>query len=246
MELKITILPETIKDPLSFMGRVASIAYNTPIDNAEKNKKRGIQCVKDNHGRLLEFCDVFFYTDGISIRSAREIFRHTSDGLSAVQRSTRYCSESDSDWYIPQNVVHDKNSLKEYNYAMQTAKDNYNMLLSEGRSKEDSANVLPLATNAPFVMRKNARCLADMSHVRLCNRALDETHKFMIGLIDALRDYSPEWDELADLIFMPKCQLTGWCDEHKSCGLCPKREDVVVVPREYVAKLESLIPHDNG
>lgn len=51
----ITILPETTKDPISLIGRRAGICWGADITDAEKNYKRGLDCIKANHGRTWEF-----------------------------------------------------------------------------------------------------------------------------------------------------------------------------------------------
>ena len=36
--------------------------------------------------------------------------------------------------------------------------------------------------------------------------------------MDALSEYSEEWKYLVEHFFVPKCQVTGYCTEKKSCG----------------------------
>lgn len=221
---KIVLLPETTKNPLELMGRIAAIAYGTDYSNTEKNIKRGKQCVLDNHGRMLEFPEVYYRAEGYSIKVAREIFRHVSDGLSCVQDSSRYCNFADFDYVIPPKIENMPEAKEVYVEAMSQVNEAYKYLLDLGIKREDASGVLPLNMTTKFTMRKNARSLADMSRVRLCNRAYHEFRDFMKDLIAALRDYSEEWNELADLIFMPKCQeLGGYCTEHESCGKYPKK-----------------------
>ena len=45
----------------------------------------------------------------------------------------------------------------------------------------------------------------------------------MNDVVNALKDYSPEWNELAEQIFMPKCEALGFCNEKFSCGKYPKK-----------------------
>ncbi len=61
--------------------------------------------------------------------------------------------------------------------------------------------------------------------VRLCNRAYIEYRQLMKDIIQSLRDYSPEWDTLADEIFKCKCDVYGYCTEKFGCGKYPKREE---------------------
>ena len=42
---------------------------------------------------------------------------------------------------------------------------------------------------------------------------------------NALKDYSEQWVWIVNELFKPKCEVTGYCDETKSCGKKPKREE---------------------
>lgn len=220
---KVTIMSQTLKQPLSFMGECAGPAYGSDTSNPEKNYKRGLTCVKDGHGRMLEFCDVFLKIEGYSARVMREFMRHVGDGLTAIQRSTRYCNEADFEYYTPPYI--EKNLKDDYDKIMSRIQNAYYDLIECGVSKEDAANILPLGMNTVVVMKKNARCLSDMAQVRLCNRAYVEYRQLMKDIIQALRDYSPEWDTLADEIFKCKCDVYGYCTEKFGCGKYPKREE---------------------
>ena len=55
---KITILPETTIDPISFMGRRAGICWGADITDSEKNYNRGLDSIKSTHGRGLEFVNI--------------------------------------------------------------------------------------------------------------------------------------------------------------------------------------------
>lgn len=234
MEPKVIILPETTKEPLTLMGQCAGVAYDSDINDKAKCRRRGMQCVKDGHGRVLEFVDVYMAISGVSVRVIREMFRHVSDGLTAVQRSTRYCDESGFDYYVPPKVANDSKSLEVYNQAMTDIMEAYGHLLVLGVPKEDAGNVLPLGMETKFSIKKNARALSDMCKVRLCNRAYIEFRQLMREIVRQLSEYSDEWTELCPIIFKAKCEYTGWCDEHMSCGRYPKKKDVEVVLKKDV------------
>lgn len=220
---KVTILPQTIKNPITFMGECAGPAYGSDVSNPEKNYKRGLACVKDGHGRMLEFCDVFLKIEGYSTRVMREFMRHVGDGLTAIQRSTRYCDESNFSYYTPPYIeMHFKD---DYDEIMQYIQKAYLDLIEHGVSKEDAANILPLGMETVVVTKKNARCLSDMSQVRLCNRAYIEYIQLMKDIIQGLRDYSSEWNTLSNEIFKCKCDIYGFCSEKFGCGKYPKRQD---------------------
>jgi len=59
----------------------------------------------------------------------------------------------------------------------------------------------------------------------MCTRAFWEYRKLFEELSKALADYSDEWKTLVDMLFMPKCEVSGFCTEKKSCGRMPKKQD---------------------
>lgn len=219
----VKILPQTIKNPYTFMGQCAGIAYDSDTEDESKCYKRGKRCVADGHGRMLEFCDVFMEIDGYSARVMREFMRHVSDGLTCIQRSTRYVTEDNFWYYTPPKIQTDPELLREYDELMNDINMGYQHLLEKGVTKEDAANVLPLGIGTTLAIKKNARCLVDMSRVRLCNRAYIEYRQLMRDIMTALKEYSPEWAELVDDQFKPKCDVSGYCDEHMTCGRRPKK-----------------------
>ena len=51
-----------------------------------------------------------------------------------------------------------------------------------------------------------------------------EYRRLFNDICNALSEYSPEWKEIVDLMFRPKCEVFGYCPEEKSCGRMPKKE----------------------
>ena len=49
----------------------------------------------------------------------------------------------------------------------------------------------------------------------------------MQDLKNALSEYSPEWKILCDMLFIPKCERYGYCEEEFSCGRYPMKNDVI-------------------
>lgn len=229
IEGKVTILPATTKVPLTLMGEAAGIAYHSNIEDKIKCRKRGLQCVKDGHGRMLEFVDVYMRIEGFSCRVIREFFRHVGDGLTAVQESTRYVTMDNFDYYVPPTVKKNKTLLIQYMACMNYIQETYDLLIKNGTSKEDAANVLPLGLSTRLAIKKNARNLSDMARVRLCNRAYVEFRDLMQKIVKGLSEYSDEWAELCPYIFKAKCEYVGWCDESHGCGKYPKKQDIKTI-----------------
>lgn len=229
----VKILNQTCKAPITFMGQCAGIAYDSDTVDYQKCYKRGLSCVKDGHYRMLEFCDIYFELEGYSIRVIREFMRHVGDGLTVIQRSTRYCNESEFDYYIPPAIEKDYNARGRYMDMMEEINAAYKDLIgSYGISKEDAAGILPLNMSTTLAVKHNARTMMNMAEQRLCSRTYIEFRQLMRDFLTALSEYSEEWHVLCSMIMKCKCVKVGWCEEHQSCGRYPKKEDTIVVPIE--------------
>lgn len=60
-------------NPISLMGKVAGICWGANILDQERNYKRGIECIENEHGRVEEFADVTMVIDDYSARVIREL-----------------------------------------------------------------------------------------------------------------------------------------------------------------------------
>ena len=54
----ITILPETTKNPITLIGHRAGVCWGADVTDDKKNYKRGLDCIKANHGRALEYVNI--------------------------------------------------------------------------------------------------------------------------------------------------------------------------------------------
>ena len=72
----VTIQDFTYKYPIQMIGTEAGVCYGSDITNAEKNYKRGIDCLESQHGRTWEFPDVYMILDDYSARVLREWYTH--------------------------------------------------------------------------------------------------------------------------------------------------------------------------
>lgn len=220
---KVIIQKHTTKHPIQMIGEEAGICYGSDISSEEKNYKRGLQCIKDGHGRTTEFPQVYLIIEGYSARFMRELYTHIGGAPTRLQASTRYIKYGEFDFITPNSIANNPEALEVYNHVMGTISDGYRQLEDLGVPKEDTANILPLGMESKMVLRTNLRNLVDMSHQRECTRAYWEFREFMRDLKAALSEYSDEWRLLVDSQFMPKCELTGYCTEKFSCGRRPQK-----------------------
>lgn len=226
---KIVIDEHTPKDPLTLIGQMVGPCYGSDTSDSEKNKKRGIQCIKDGHYRVLEYATVWFTVSGYSARWVREFYTHIGGSPTRTQASTRYIDEGDFDYYTPPSIDRNSGAKMEYELAMTSIKLAYKRLVDLGIPKEDAANILPLGMSTTVSCHFNARTLMTMTEQRLCNRALLEYREFMRDFLNELSNYSDEWKELCDLVMKCKCDKVGWCEEKFSCSKYPKKEDIEIV-----------------
>ena len=216
----ITILPETTKNPITLMGARAGCCWNANITDDEKNYKRGLDCIKSGHGRVMEFVNVEMIIDGYSAKVLREYYTHIGGSPTRLQASTRYINYSKGDGfnYTTPKSIDTNGCWLVWSELMNTINDTVKLLIDEGVPVEDATMALPLAYSSKMVDKRNLRNLVDMSRQRMCSRAYWEYRELFNDICNALREYSDEWKWIVDNLFHAKCDEVGCCTETKSCG----------------------------
>ena len=223
---KIILEDVTVKNPITLIGKMAGLCYGSDTSSNEKNYKRGLQCIKDGHGRVLEFPDIYMYLSGYSARVIREWYTHIGGMPTRLQESTRYIDYSSFPYVIPPSIGRNADALKEYEASMgNTRRLIENLVKKYDIPKEDAAMALPLGMKTGVSCKINSRTVMSMAEQRKCNRAYWEYRELMWDFEKAVREYSTEWNVLADYIFVCKCDKTGFCPEGHSCGKMPKKFD---------------------
>jgi len=220
---KITILPETTKDPISLMGRRAGICWGADISDTEKNYKRGLDCIQSNHGRVMEYVNIEAVIDGYSARVIREWYTSLGGAPTRLQASTRYIDYSNFDYIIPKSIKTQEQSAT-YCAIMNEIRDSSQQLEKLGVPREDIGLVLPLGMTTKIVDKRNIRNVMDMSRQRMCTRAYWEYRELFDDYLNELANYSEEWATIIPMIMMPKCEMLGYCPEKYGCGKYPKKE----------------------
>ena len=226
----VTIQSYTTKYPITMIGLEAGVCTQANTADSEKNYKRGLDCLQSEHGRTIEFPDVYMILDGYSARTIREYYTHIGCLPSRLQASTRYIDyEQGFEFITPPSIGKDTNTSIIYSNVMQTICEAMQSLEEMGVPREDCAMLLPLGMSTKMVDKRNLRNLIDMSHQRLCARAYHEYRGLMQDIMKALSDYSEEWKYLVENYFKPKCMYRGYCSERKTCGLMPRKDDALCV-----------------
>lgn len=225
---KVEIWEETTENPISLIGKAAGICWGAYIGDADGNHRRGIDCIKSNHGRTLEIPQIYMTLDGYSAKCIREFYTHIGGAPTRLQASTRYIDYSKNlEVVTPKSIQNNPEALKIWDDAMMNIAPEIQKLKSLGIPNEDATNILPLAYGTKVVVRTNLRNLIDMCHQRLCSRAYWEFRELMKDILFALECHSDEWEEIIyDLkVFKPKCEVIGYCPEKKGCGRMNNRVD---------------------
>ena len=219
----ITILPETTTNPITLIGHRAGVCWGADVTDDKKNYKRGLDCIKANHGRALEYVNIETIIDGYSARVIRELYTHIGGAPTRLQASTRYIDYSNFDYITPSSLKTDveKDIYDNVMYVISKAAQS---LEKRGVPREDIGLMLPLGMTTRIVDKRNVRNVMDMSRQRLCSRAYWEYRELMKNYLDELSKYSEEWATLIPMIMMPKCDMLGYCPETYSCGRKPKKE----------------------
>lgn len=219
----VTIFESTDKFPLQKIGKFAGVCWNSPIDDPEKNINRAKDCILSGHGRVQEYVDIEICIEGYSARAIREYYTHIAGGPTRLQESTRYVNCENFSYFVPPTA---KNAEAEkiYRETMEFIRLKYGELLEAGVSKEDSANILPLGMMTKIVDKRNLRNMVNLMNQRLCTRAYCEIRTLANEIRSALSEYSEEWKWICENLFVPKCDVSGFCTEKKCCGRRPKRE----------------------
>ena len=162
----------TTRNPITLIGYEAGVCWGADINNKDRNYNRGIDCLTSEHGRTLEFPDVYMTIDGYSARVIREWYTHIGGAPTRLQASTRYIDYQDGFHYvIPPSIYANELACTEYQNTMYEINKSLSFLESLGVPKEDSAMLLPLGMSTKIVDKRNLRNLIDMSHQRKCTRA---------------------------------------------------------------------------
>lgn len=226
----IKILAYTMKNPLECIGELSGICWGADTSNYVKNIRRAWDCINSGHGRTEEFPDVYCVIDGYSAAALRELYTHIGGSPTRLQASTRYIDyeKKGIEVVTPHSIEKVAEAKEIWDKAIKSIKNAMSELKAIGSiPNEDITKLLPLAYKSKMVWKVNLRTLVNFFGMRLCSRAYWEMRDLTKDLKEALENYSNEWRELSDALFVPKCELIGYCTEAKSCHLQPSKKEVL-------------------
>ena len=106
MKVELTRITE---NPILAIEEAASNCYDSEPTGDGKIMKH---CIKSGHTSVTEFCDFTFHIEGISRALSHQLVRHRM--ASYAQRSQRYCSEDNFEYFIPFTIKNKECAKRQY------------------------------------------------------------------------------------------------------------------------------------
>ena len=182
--MKVELLQAT-PDAEIFIGKMAGICYGKEGSDDATCIKRASHCVSKGHLSTLRFAHATMHISGISRVCSHQLVR--SKHLDFLQRSQRYCNESDAQFITPESLADNR----EYSNAIEYAVYAYNELVAAGVKKEDARMVLPASTTTELVVTGNFQAWLDFINLRNTKEAQWEIRALAQEIKSRLADVAP-------------------------------------------------------
>ena len=178
---------------------IISYAAGSSTRKDDVRYKRVERCILDRHS-VHEFADVTFKIEGISRTCLAQLTRHRLASYCVEsQRYNKYNLDS-NDWYvIPHTIQEDAKKKQAFENAMNFAASQYEKMVNDGIKPEDARFILPEATKTSLHMKINARSLFNLFEQRRNPHAQWEIHELADAMMQALRDYNEQWNQMMDI-----------------------------------------------
>ena len=197
--------------------------YNSDFaQDEEKMLKLIKKVISSGHYSTIEHIQISFAISNISRACSHQLVRHRH--MSFSQKSQRYVKEkSQFEYLIPESIEKNSELKQKFENCMKQISDLYIEFTEAGINAEDARAVLPNAATTSMVASLNLRELIHLANLRLCTRAQKEIRLLINKMCEEL---VKEESWLEDYL-IPKCERYGFCDEEKSCGRMPKKENLL-------------------
>lgn len=192
------------------------IFYDSASKFIEDMQKVIGKALDAGHLSIAEHYQFNILIEGVSRALTHQLVRHRHCTFS--QQSQRYCKTDKEgfDYVVPDNIANIPLLKNNFEVAMYSLSEFYNILIENGIQPEDARSVLPNACCTNIVLTCNLRELMHICNERLCTcaqleirRLFNEIAKQAIKDIPFMKKY-----------LVPKCEKLGYCNElpNRSCG----------------------------
>jgi len=186
----------------------------------EKMLKLINRVISSGHYSTIEHIQISFAISNISRACSHQLVRHRH--MSFSQKSQRYVKEKGQfDYLTPETIEKNPELNRKFDDFMEKISELYLELTEAGIPAEDARAVLPNAAATSMVASLNLREMIHLANLRLCTRAQKEIRMLVKAMCDTLIEEEP-W---LKAYLVPKCESLGYCDEDKSCGRKPQKDN---------------------
>lgn len=201
------------------------IFYDSASKTQEDMLKVIYKALDAGHLSIAEHYQFNILIEGVSRALTHQLVRHRHCTFS--QQSQRYCKANKEgfDYVIPDNVANIPVLKNNFEVAMYSLSELYNILTENGIQPEDARAVLPNACATNLVLTCNLHELMHICNERLCTCAQIEIRKLFNEIVNqAVKDMP-----FIKKYLVPKCEKLGYCNEisNRSCGRKPIKKIMI-------------------
>ncbi|MGQ9760075.1 MAG: FAD-dependent thymidylate synthase [Candidatus Methanomethylicaceae archaeon] len=165
--------------------------------------------IESGHLSVLEHASFTFAIEGISRACSHQLVRHRIASYS--QQSQRYVKLDEIDFILPDSVIKDEKTRKEFSEVLELCKNCYKQMLERGIPAEDARYILPQASPTKIVVTMNARSLLNFFELRCCLSAQWEIRRLAEEMLKLVKGVAPRIFKNAG----PFCVSRKFCPEKK-------------------------------
>ena len=206
------------------------IFYDSASKSIEDMEKVICKALDAGHLSISEHYQFNILIEGVSRALTHQLVRHRHCTFS--QQSQRYCKSDKEgfDYIIPDNVANIPLLKNNFEVAMYSLSELYNIMTENGIEPEDARAVLPNACSSNIILTCNLHELMHICNERLCTCAQSEIRK----LFNEIKNQVVQDIPLAKKYLVPKCEMLGYCNEipNRSCKRKPLKENIIYKSQE--------------
>ncbi len=202
----------------------AKLPYENYLNAPDEEKMLELikRVIGSGHYSTIEHIQLTFAVQNVSRACTHQLVRHRH--MSFSQKSQRYVKEKGEFDYIMPKTIEKNPKLKEkFEEFILNTSNLYQEFIEAGIPAEDARSILPNATASSLVASLNLRELIHLANLRLCTRAQLEIRMLVKAMVDEVIKKEP-W---LKPYLVPKCERLGYCDEDKSCGKMPVKDELL-------------------
>lgn len=229
--MKVKVLPIYQLDVDRILWTAARTCYSnkSPVElyanslskSKEELEEVILKTLDYGHLSIVEHCNFNILIEGVSRALTHQLVRHRHCTFS--QQSQRYCKTDKEgfDYVVPDNIANIPFLKNNFEAAMYSLSELYNILIENGIQPEDARSVLPNACCTNIVLTCNLRELIHICNERLCTCAQTEIRILFNEIAKQVISFIP-W---TFKYLQPKCERLNYCPESKnrSCGRKPTK-----------------------